>query len=203
MDKETINQTGILEMGWTKTLIKKYLPEPMLECNPMYKKAPPMKLWYVSDVKQAMLKSSFQEDLEKSKKRRASSCKAVETKKKKLEKEIVDFLNQITVTVISDSDLEKQTLIAKQEWYNQCAFWYGDLPRDINNVDEDTLCRWKVNYIRHNLVTYDDELQNMRGKTGCHTEYPKFKNAILDKIAEAYPNLKEECENQKVDTLKK
>lgn len=67
-----INQTNILEMGWTKTMIAKFLPEPTLKQNPWYKEAAPMKLWRESDVLSIMETADFMTEMEKVAKRRAA-----------------------------------------------------------------------------------------------------------------------------------
>ena len=38
---EMITQSTILEMGWTKSMITKLLPEPILKPNPHYRSAAP------------------------------------------------------------------------------------------------------------------------------------------------------------------
>jgi hypothetical protein len=53
-----------------------------------------------------------------------------------------------------------------------------------------------VNYIRHNLTNYEDLLEELEGKVGKINAYIKLKNKILKKIAEVYPDLKDECYNQ-------
>lgn len=68
--------------------------------------------------------------------------------------------------------------------------------KDVHEADEDTLIRWIVNYIRHNLVDYDNFLYKISGKVGSIGVYPEIKTAVLEKIAVAYPQYKEECERQ-------
>ena len=55
-----------------------------------------------------------------------------------------------------------------------------------------------VNYIRLNLTSYDAVLYEMSGRVGCHDEYKRYKNAVLDKISSVYPYLSKECSVQKV-----
>lgn len=52
--REQLTQSEILGMGWPKSLIEKYLPDPTLKPNPRYKKAAHMKLWNRQDVLDAM-----------------------------------------------------------------------------------------------------------------------------------------------------
>ena len=42
-DNKMITQSRIIEeYGWTKSLISKFLPDPVLKANPHYRKAAPM-----------------------------------------------------------------------------------------------------------------------------------------------------------------
>lgn len=193
MDKreEMVTQTTIIGMGWTKSMIEKLLPEPTLVKNPRYKAAAPMKLFKKSDVLKAMKTEQFQEALQRANCRQKSAAKAVETKKKVLSDRMSAFAESVTVTVLPYQELIRKTLEAKRNWYE----WH--LKDFSEYVDEETLKRWVVNYIRHNLVKYDEGLYDMRGKTGKEEVYPEFKNAILDKIALAYPAYSEECQYQK------
>ena len=48
--EERICLSTLKSRGWTDSLIKKHLPEPMLVTNPHYTRAPEMKLWYLSEI---------------------------------------------------------------------------------------------------------------------------------------------------------
>ena len=52
--KKMISQKTVIEMGWTKAMIAKLLPEPTLKPNPNYRSAAPMKLWIEEEVIAAM-----------------------------------------------------------------------------------------------------------------------------------------------------
>ena len=45
-ERKRICLSTVKERGWTDSLIKKYLPEPMLATNPVYHSSAKMKLWY-------------------------------------------------------------------------------------------------------------------------------------------------------------
>ena len=109
-----------------------------------------------------------------------------------LSEKMKHFAETINVTVLPEDELIARTIEAKRQWYDYCWKEFDE------NVDSEPLKRWVVNYIRHNLVRYDDGLYEMRGKTGQDVVYPEFKDAILDKIALAYPTYADECEKQKI-----
>ena len=56
--------------------------------------------------------------------------------------------------------------------------------------------RQKVNYLRHECTSYEDDLDSTYGVTGKHTAYPIIKNRILKLIAERYPKLINETKRQ-------
>ena len=73
-DNKMITQSRIIEeYGWTKSLISKFLPDPVLKANPHYRKAAPMRLWDEDTVKQVMTTSEFQDAMEKANKRKKSA----------------------------------------------------------------------------------------------------------------------------------
>ena len=84
---------------------------------------------------------------------------------------------------------------------------YETATRHFNTIvyKNSTLYRLMVNTARHELSNYENTLKGMKVSKN---EYKQYKNAVLDKISKTYPNLTEECENQKskvsmVRTVKK
>ena len=65
---QMITQSTILAMGWTKTMIKNLLPQPVEKPNPHYKCASPMKLWEKEKVLEVMETEDYQKALEKANK---------------------------------------------------------------------------------------------------------------------------------------
>lgn len=193
-DVKMITMSTVLSMGWTKTMISALLPEPTLVDNPYYRKAAPMKLYREQDVLEAMESEKYKSALEKANKRKISAQKATKTKTDALAKSMAAFIDSVSVDVIEDATLVKETIKAKNEWYNYIGRYDEFVTQ--TNVDGYTLQRWVVNYIRHNLVSYDYGLYKMKGKTGKNALYAPFKNAILEKIAVAYPQYAAECRNQ-------
>lgn len=102
-----INQTNILEMGWTKTMIAKFLPEPILKQNPWYKEAAPMKLWRESDVLSIMETAAFMAEMEKVAKKRAAKLNS------KMEKAIREEYTYNTSIICNNimSDRTQMTIV--------------------------------------------------------------------------------------------
>lgn len=191
-----ITMSTVISMGWTKTMIASLLPEPKLVDNPYYCKAAPMKLYKEQDVLDAMQSDAYKQALEKANKRKLSAQKATKTKTEILAKNMDAFVESVSVEVISNSELVKETIEAKNAWY--CYTGQYEMITNKTKVDSETLHRWVVNYIRHNLVSYDYGLYKMKGKTGKNALYAQYKNAILEKIAAAYPKYAMECRNQMI-----
>lgn len=192
---EKITQSELLEKGWTKKLIAEFLGEPELKVNPYYKSGHPMKLWPKEEIEQVQNSSDFQKAFDKAQKRKDSAKKAVQTKYQKLLADVEQ--KTINVKHIADEQLVKETLRAKEKWY-EYKNNYSMFERDVDGVDEVTLARWVVNYIRHNLTEYDEEIYNLAGKVGIEEAYTLYKNKVLDEIAKTYPKYVNECENQKL-----
>lgn len=188
MDKiKLLSQSALIDMGWTKSLIRDFLPEPILKPNPMYASAPEMKCYREEDVNAAMQSAEFLAAKSKADKRKASAAKAVTTKTEKLVRSYADIASKIEVEVWPYPDLRSETIRSKRLHYMMIdKDFYGD-------VDQATLDRWIVNFIRHELVSYDYDLFQLKGKTGKDEAYSLYRDVVLRKIAEAYPQFSEEC----------
>lgn len=82
MSAEYITQAAVIDLGFTKSMIKTLLPEPTLKTNPIYKCAAPMRLHRVADVNAAMETEAYKVMIAKADARRASALKAVDTKRR-------------------------------------------------------------------------------------------------------------------------
>nr|DAN72992.1 MAG TPA: hypothetical protein [Caudoviricetes sp.]DAP82187.1 MAG TPA: hypothetical protein [Caudoviricetes sp.] len=188
--EQLISQSGVLSMGFTKSMIDKLLPPPILKRNPHYASSAPMKLWREDDVRSVMGTQEFQTMAAKAAARKAASAKAVETKRKNAEGIADNLIASIHVTRWDIPVLEEATLNAKQEWFLE----HGNV--DMATPNTETLERWMVNFVRHNLCEYDDKLIDLFGLVGKEELYHRLKTETLAKIAEVYPELDVECKRQ-------
>lgn len=197
--EKRITQKTVKDMGFTDKLIAELLPEPQLVNNPYYRKAAKMKLWKLSDVEDAMNNPVFQESFKKRKKYKEAAEKGVATKKAHLKDETDKFLESIKIEHLDIGLIREYALKAKQNWYDDKFCMRSNVDyKTTDNADEDTVTRWTVNYIRHQMTTYDEQLYHMKGRVGKNDMYREIHNHILDKIANVYPELAEECEQQKI-----
>lgn len=221
-DRKRISQTTVLDMGFTKTMINKLLPEPMLVTNPHYSCAPKMKLWYEDDVISVMATPEYITLWEKALKRKKSAEKAVETKEQKTAMMMNELADKINVKIIPTEKLINKVLCQHEErqrnnLQSRIDYLYRKYDRNLaletleeaeaeeeylneyysfEQPNKSTLQRWVVNYIRHKLTTYDGDLKQLYGRTGKNTVYMEYKEVVLKKIAEVYPQFADECQNQ-------
>lgn len=186
-----LNQTELLERGWTLKMINALLPAPELEENPKYKRAAPTKLWDIETIEEIEKTEEYKIMYEKVERRREAAQKAVETKRKKTEQIIDEAINQLTIIVYPYDAVVKMALQDKREWYRyqNSIRGYERFDTDFSDIDTNTKQRWTVNFIRHNLTNYEDILEQIRGKTGINTQYYRLKQAIHDMIYTVYPEL--------------
>lgn len=60
----------------------------------------------------------------------------------------------------------------------------------------DFLLRISVNYIRHQMTTYDGKLRDLSGRPGGHDAEPLLRQRVFEVIAEVYPELADEARRQ-------
>lgn len=189
------------EYGLTDKLIKEFFSEPdKLVENPYYRSAAPMKLYDEKRVKRVIKTKKYMKALNEAASRKEAAAKAVKTKTDKTMEETRRKIEDIKVKVlhISDEKLREKAVKSYNDFHYDIL--YGD-ERFINFIsgeyaDDLTKDRWTVNYIRHELTDYDHDLYNMKGSVGKSEAYVMYKEAVLNKIADAYPKYREECDRQ-------
>ena len=195
MDKfeKKLTQSAIMARGWSKGMIEELLPEPETRANPRYKNGAEMKLWPESEVEKAETTPEFKQRKEEYERRKTSAAKGIITKREVTKASLLNFAEHITIRVEPIHVIRNEAIdyIARREEY------YGRDDAMPGAAPEEVIKRWMVNHIRHNYTLYGLALYAKKGRVGVDTAYPPYKSAVLDKIAEAYPELAEECENQK------
>lgn len=184
---KTVSQADLLRLGWTRGMINKYLPEPLLVPNPM-RYSVPMKLYKVSDIEVITSMESFQQEMKKRKSRRTMQDN------KCIPSGIImdSFYDGIEVDVIDNRKLTKEAIMLNKQMYDSNDYFFGT----EKVLDQNLMDRYKVNYIRHNLTNYERLRKELKGKRGARVLRRELKIAVLSKIAEAYPELKREVRLQ-------
>ena len=144
-----------------------------------------MKLYLLKRVEAIETTSEFQEYKAKAKKWRAAAMKAAETRKNNSLKSIEQGI--IKVEVLELDQVRNKAI----DSYNARSDNFASTASDL-----DFLERITVNFIRHNLTSYDHLLDFVKGKTGVEDGSLLIAKRIFSSIAEGYPSLAEECARQ-------
>lgn len=192
MEIKYYTYSNLLKMGFTKKLIEEHLHEPLLKDNPHYRMGPKMKLYLAKDVEKFMKTDIFLNYQESRKNRVNAAIKNANKRRKENYRYIDDEISQITVKRVPLDELERLTIEAKVDW----ILWTRDDFYGFDDLSDETLARWMINYIRHNLTNYDEILDNIKGKFGVEEAYIKYKKILMLKIKEVYPELFIETKEQ-------
>lgn len=162
--------------------------------NPHYRSAgSPMLLYRRSRVVRWVKR--HQADIEAVKSRREAAAKAAAKAVKTKRNELLEYVENVVIEVPEIP--ETQLIEAACKSYNSYSFQCG---RDNENASPSStpefLHRICVNYLRHELTRYEGHLQSIKGKVGKEDAYLELKDKVLDAIAEAYPWLWDECQEQ-------
>lgn len=197
-----VNQQMLIDnFGWTKALIRRFLPNPKLVTNPRYRTAPDMKVWHILDIEAIMASPEYSNAVEMAKLAKKAAKKASDRRRSQAITEMDAKIESIQVDVIPDKELRQAILTSMQEQLNKAAPERGGVLVSAREADEEAIGQWVVDYIRENLMDYDYSLYRCMGKAGCIRDHERYRNAVLDKIAEAYPAYADECERRKRSPL--
>ena len=187
MTKQFITKTDLISIRkWTDRLIKKYMPVPdEIRNNPHYGRASEMKLYKISRVESIEKNEQFLIDFQKTMLRRKSSEKMVETKKDNLLIQISEF--PISVEIIPRYELVPLVI----DDYNNRNYYKDYLT--LRDLDQSTLERLTVNYIRHQLTEYEYHLYTIGDQVGKKEGTRLLKEITNNCIGESYPDLTREC----------
>ena len=182
-------------------MIKELLPAPF-EKRKKWNNKLEYYLWKLEDVIAAEQTEDYLKMKEAYEKRKISANKAVKTKTDELLKKIDKAITEIKVERIPLKQLYNDAIESKEDWYYATG---QDRFIDRKSLSQDTILRWELNYIRHNLTQYDEELFNYYGKTGIGIGYEKYKSAVMSKIYEIYPELqkKKKKDSSEIDIEEK
>lgn len=199
MNQEHITKKALKTRGWTDKAIDLFLKTHDKEANnPIFRTASPMKLYLTERVEKVEHTKEFQNFQTKNKSKKEGSQKAVETKKKNLLNEINNW--KITLENKDMEVIKKNAIYSynqfKQERSDESEEGNYDFIPANSKSDKVFLNRIMVNYLRHNLSNYDDKLEEIFGKVGKVEAYCIINKKIYSKIAEVYPTLQDECDNQ-------
>lgn len=189
------------ERGWTKSLIKKFLPQPD---DVQYFRYGCAYFYGHVHVKNIEATEEFLQLQAKALKRRETGKTVTEKRKK----EYLDYLeNRMPVRVreVQEEELIKEACDSYNRHQRDRAWrryerGFGDddfttFEADQNS-DQHFLDRIIVNYIRHDLTSYDNLLSSTHGKLAKEEAIQIIRRRVFVAIAETYPNYCEEIKRQ-------
>lgn len=193
-EKKTADEIGVTalkKLGFTESLIAELLPPPHDKVSGYYVTS--RKVWNRSDVEAAMKQPRFTERLDQLADRRKRTEEASRPD------ESVDLAEAVDraiprIRVRFERDARHMALLARLEEN-----------RRLGKTDEAEVLeapayagdRWEVNFIRRSLTEYDAALYRRTGRPAEMEQRMRYRAAVLDAVAAAYPKLREECERQK------
>lgn len=186
--EEFYTLTQINKLGITKKYIEKNNLKPQKTYKNLY--GVEVKLFLKTEIDILCKSKEVKNILKTRNKKIIASLKATKTKKEKL----INEINELKIEVdLLDINLIKKYSIEENKRF---AFERGDFGGNYINIPKNVLNRWCVNFIRHNLTSYDAYIDSLYNKVGKIEAYVLLKNKILTEIAKKYPDLKEECNLQ-------
>jgi hypothetical protein len=193
--KETyLVKSDLKDRGWSDGLIKTLLVAPdKTRTNPKYQSGPRTQLFALARVEIAEQSPEFISKRVDREKRQAAAQKGVETKKKKMDGYVRSV--KIEVPRLEDSLLIKESC---DHYNSNKKLKERNFTPATHSSEQSFLNRITVNYLRHQLTSYETHLDEIAGKVGTGDAYLEIKIKVLDAIADAYPHLRPECEAQKV-----
>ena len=122
--------------------------------------------------------------------------KAVETKRSKLQAIVNSIL--IEINVMSTEVLTRLACESYNDmWAERNGFSRKEWKRANAAGSPLFIGRISVNYLRHEITPYEGTLMSLFKMVGVREGSTLIKERVLDRIAEAYPHLENECSRQK------
>lgn len=100
---------------------------------------------------------------------------------------IIEFHKVINSVIIENKD-------CREIFDSAIRFEYG---KSLDEYSEKSINAIMVNNIRHNCSNYDELLKPMHRIHRSDNDYIQYKNSVLERIANNYSFLKDECNKQK------
>ncbi len=199
---EFITKAGLVgKRNWTETAISNFLGDPEKTVpNSHYRNGHPVNLYALQRVERVEQTPEFKHWMKLSSVRKEASQSAVETKKRKL----LEYVEALKIEV---PDFPMDGLL-RRAVQNYNDHHYSIQERRERDWDwepatvEGARLNWEfgqritVNYLRHELTTYERNLSELFGRTGVDEGRRMLRVKVYAAIAQAYPELAAECREQ-------
>jgi hypothetical protein len=151
-----------------------------------------MRLYLLPRVEAVEASEPWQEAVSASAPRKAAAAQAAHTKRARLLATIEAL--QVTVPLLSQDRLTARACAHYNALQEERGNW--DYEPATTGSDAAFLARITVNYLRHALTSYEEELERVYGKVGVREAYAMINAKVYTAIAAAYPALAEACARQ-------
>lgn len=177
--------------GWTPAMVRDLLGDPdELRPNPVYRSAAPMGLCAVARAIAAEADTAFAQRVASSRKRSAASARVAARKRQELLAEVAKV--PVPVPLLARKRLIREACVS----YNALHDGQTDHIPATQGSDPEFLERITVNYLRHELSSYEDQLAALFGKVGRAEASAVIRERTYDAISARYPELAAECARQ-------
>lgn len=176
--------------GWTKKALENFLPAPSRLVPSSYNRNRPVKLFELDTIEKIEKSETFQRHLEKWGKSREARQKGAKKAVKAKTSTLLDMIEKIDIYVDLVKRVEELAIESHSDWQLE----HGNY--DAYDYSGEFLERITVNYIRHNLVNYDEALMNIFNKIGKKKAYLRLNERVYLEIAAVYPKYMRECQRQ-------
>lgn len=176
--------------GWTPAMVRQYLGQPDTIVR-IWRTSHHMHLFDVGRVEQAEAQPEWGARADEAAQRSAAGKARAETAAAKT----VEWAQAVEVKV-PVMPMEELFDRAKES-YEELWAYRGEM-RFADGDNEEFLHRIAVNYLRHECTKYERLLASSRGEVGRLEAQAVIRERVLDAIADAYPDLEDECWAQQV-----
>ena len=191
------SRPDLLSRGWTDSMIRDFLSKP--DCtkpNPRYKCAADMKFYRDQRVQAVEQSDEWKRRRELAERRSDAAWAAAERRREDTER----LIGELPTPEIEMKPLTTVRREAYHSWRRRRSF-RGKETNPMTCIDEATLGRITVNYIRHELSEYDRLLHSVKGVVGAEEARCTIREKVMDQIRTQYPELASEVVDQSISKI--
>lgn len=189
--REYVCLSDLRDRGWTPAMVRDLLGDPDRTApNPHYACAAEMKLYRLERVKATEETPAWKERRAATEGRRAAGKAAADTRRNAL-------LRQVETVTITVPKMPVEAVIQNgvASWVSYQVSWGRDADADVS---DSMAKRLAVNWLRHEMTSYDQHLADLYRQVGRDAAYLVINRKVCEAISAAYPELANECDRQLV-----
>ncbi|MDC0769445.1 hypothetical protein [Streptomyces sp. HD] len=193
-----LSAAGLRARGWTPAMVRKLLGEPdLLRSHPHFRSATQTRLYSIERVEAAERSEEFRGASAVAARRSAAARDAALRRRREVLARIA--AEPIDVPRLTPDRLAALAVEYRNRLDEERTLWrrgHVASPASVDSTEPGVLDRWKVDYLRHRLIRYDDALAGLRGRTGRAAAEELLRRRVYAAIAKTFPDLARECERR-------